>query len=47
MDVDVLKAGAEPQQAHVLGLDDECRLEVRYTDGTEETLSSGEISIQL
>ena len=47
MDVDVLKAGAEPQQAHVLGLDDECRLKVRYSDGTEETLSSGEISIQL
>ena len=47
MDVDVLKAGAEPQAARVLGVDDECRLKVRYPDGTEETLSSGEISIKL
>lgn len=46
-DVDVLKAGSEPRQAHVLGVDDECRLEVRYTDGTVEALSSGEISIRL
>ena len=47
MDVDVLKAGSEPRGAHVLGVDDECRLEVRYPDGTEEALSSGEISIRL
>ena len=47
MDVDVLKAGSEPREAHVLGVDDECRLEVRYPDGTEEALSSGEISIRL
>ena len=47
MDVDVIKAGSEPREAHVLGVDDECRLEVRYSDGKEETLSSGEISIRL
>ena len=47
MDVDVIKAGSEPHEAHVLGVDDECRLEVRYADGTTETLSSGEISIRL
>ena len=46
-DVDVIKAGAEPRRAHVTGVDDECRLLVRYEDGTEETLSSGEISIRL
>ena len=47
MDVDVIKAGSNPQEAHVLGVDDECRLEVRYADGTTESLSSGEISIRL
>lgn len=46
-DVDVLKAGSDPERALVLGLDDECRLLVRYEDGTEEALSSGEISIRL
>lgn len=46
-DVDVIKAGSEPREAHVLGVDDECRLEVRYPDGTSEALSSGEISIRL
>lgn len=47
MDVDVIKAGSEPVRAHVLGIDDECRLIVRYEDGTEEALSSGEISISV
>lgn len=47
MDVDVVKAGAEPVSARVLGVDDECHLMVRYEDGTTETLSSGEISIRL
>ena len=47
MDVDVVKAGAEPVSARVLGVDDECHLLVRYEDGTTETLSSGEISIRL
>lgn len=47
MDADVLKAGAAPVRAHVLGIDDECRLIVRYDDGTEETLGSGEISLKI
>lgn len=33
--------------AHVLGIDDECGLMVRYDDGTEATLRSGEVSIKL
>lgn len=33
--------------AHVLGVDDHCHLIVRYPDGTEDVLSSGEISIKL
>lgn len=33
--------------AHVLGVNDDCHLHVRYKDGTEAFLSSGEISIKL
>ena len=33
--------------AHAVGLDDDCGLIVRYEDGTEEVLRSGEISIRL
>ena len=33
--------------ALALGIDEDCRLLVRYDDGSEETLSSGEISIKL
>ncbi len=33
--------------AHVLGIDEDCHLHVRYKDGTEGFLSSGEISIKL
>lgn len=40
-------SGNESRRAFVLGVDDECRLLVRYEDNTEETLSSGEISIRL
>ncbi len=47
MDVDVLRAGADPVKAHVLDIDDRCHLLVRYEDGSEETLSSGEISIRI
>lgn len=47
MDVDVLRAGSDPVKAHVLGIDDQCHLMVRYEDGSEETLSSGEISIRI
>ena len=46
-EVDVLKAGAPPVTALVTGLDDECHLYVRYEDGSEEALSSGEISIRV
>ncbi|MCM1135064.1 MAG: biotin--[acetyl-CoA-carboxylase] ligase [Clostridium sp.] len=40
-------AGAEREFALVLGVDDECHLEVRYDDGTTDVLSSGEISVRL
>ena len=33
--------------AVLLGVDDECHLKVRYTDGSEDAVSSGEISIRL
>ena len=33
------------RKAHVLGLDDNCGLMVRFEDGSEETLISGEVSI--
>ncbi len=33
--------------ATLLGVDDECHLKVRYEDGREEAISSGEISIRL
>ena len=35
------------KSAIAIGIDDRCQLEVRYDDGGEETLSSGEISIKL
>ena len=35
------------RRALVLGVDDDCGLAVRYDDGTEDVLSSGEISIRL
>lgn len=44
--ITVLKNGA-PYPALALGIDDDCRLLVRYEDGREEALSSGEISIKL
>lgn len=40
-------SGEQKKKALVLGIDDACQLLVRYEDGTEETLSSGEISIRL
>lgn len=36
-----------PRKALALGVDDKCRLLVRYEDGSEEALNSGEISIRL
>lgn len=38
--------GDTQREALALSIDDECRLVVRYEDGTEEALSSGEISIR-
>jgi len=45
--VNVLKAGAEPQPAEVLGIDEALSLLVRYADGREEALSTGEVSVRL
>ncbi len=39
--------GPDRIHARVLGVDDECHLHVRYNDGTEGYLSSGEISIRV
>ena len=44
--IDVIAAGSDPVRATATGLDDECRLLVRYEDGTSAALSSGEISIR-
>lgn len=46
-DINVLMPGADPAPAHVLDIDDECGLIVRYPDGNQEVLRSGEISIRL
>ena len=46
-DINVLVPGNDPMQAHVLDIDDECGLIVRYKDGNQEILRSGEISIRL
>ena len=45
-DVDVLRAGTE-RRAHAYGLDDDGHLLVRYDDGSEEALSSGEVSLRI
>ncbi|MDD4495727.1 MAG: biotin--[acetyl-CoA-carboxylase] ligase [Eubacteriales bacterium] len=37
----------QSKSAMVIGIDDNCRLLVKYDDGKEESLSSGEISINL
>lgn len=39
--------GIDRTSATVLGIDDACHLQVQYTDGTIEFLSSGEISIKV
>lgn len=39
--------GAGREFAKVLGIDDECHLEVQYEDGVVEKLSSGEISVKV
>lgn len=38
---------AEAEKVHVTDIDDRCRLIVRKSDGTEQTVSSGEISLKL
>ena len=38
--------GEREQEALVLGIDDACRLLVRYPDGSEAALSSGEVRIR-
>ena len=45
-DIQVLKKDAT-LKAHVLDIDRDCGLVVRYPDGTEEVLNSGEISIRV
>ena len=45
-EVTILSAN-QSKNAIVLGIDDHCRLLVRYPDGQEECCSSGEISIRL
>ncbi|MBQ6848031.1 MAG: biotin--[Clostridia bacterium] len=45
-EITVIKSDAKIP-ATALSIDDRCRLEVKYTDGTYEFLSSGEISIKL
>ena len=43
-EVYVLRKNAS-HRAFVIGIDDDCCLRVRYSDGSEELLSSGEVSI--
>ena len=43
--INVLRGG-ESVPAEAVGLDDECHLLVRYADGSEEYLKSGEVSIR-
>lgn len=45
-DITVYK-GSESVRAHVLGIDEEFGLKVRYEDGSVEVLRSGEISIRI
>lgn len=45
-DVEVIKPN-EIKKARCINLDGDCRLQVAYEDGSEELLSSGEISVKL
>ena len=42
-----VKAPAGDRDATALGVDDQCRLLVRYTDGGEDALSAGDVSIRM
>ena len=44
--VETFKEGVKNKYALVTGIDDDCGLMVRYEDGREETLSSGEVSVK-
>ena len=41
-----VKASDGDREATALGVDEQCRLLVRYADGREDTLSSGDVSIR-
>ena len=43
----IVISSTSQREATVLSIDDECRLNVKFDDGSVETLSSGEISIKL
>lgn len=43
----VVKAPTGDREATALGVDEQCRLLVRYEDGEEEALSSGDVSIKI
>jgi BirA family biotin operon repressor/biotin-[acetyl-CoA-carboxylase] ligase len=45
--VEVLSSGDGCKKAFVKGIDDRCRLDVRFEDGSEALLSSGEISVRI
>lgn len=40
-------SGGNVKEAEAVGIDDECRLIVRYDNGEEESIATGEISIKL
>ena len=44
--VETFKENVKSKYALVTGIDDSCGLMVRYEDGREETLSSGEVSVK-
>ena len=45
--INVIRVGAEPRPAEALGIGEDFSLLVRYADGTEESLSTGEVSIRV
>lgn len=45
--VDVLRADAAPRRAEALAIQDDLRLLVRYEDGTEEAVGTGEVSVRV
>ena len=45
-DIKVIKNGGE-EDARAIGVDDRAHLVVRYIDGREEALSSGEVTLRI